>query len=57
MKSRNYSKVEMTDGSTHVVSHAKMSKNNLKSNHIVKQSMHGFEYVVNICNNRAYRTI
>ena len=53
----NISKVEMTDKTSYVIGRGKYPKLNMKENHVVKQSIHGFEYIVNLCNKRAYKAI
>ena len=51
----NYSKVTMTDGQVHTISSSKMPLSGMKKNHVVKESVNGIQYIVNVNNGRAYR--
>ena len=57
MDTMNYSKVEMTDGTSYILSNAKMSRSGIKSNHVEKTGVNGVQYIINICNKRAYKAI
>ena len=55
MNTMNYSKVTMTDSQIYTVSSHKMPLSGMKKNHIVKESVNGIQYIVNVNNGRAYR--
>jgi hypothetical protein len=55
MTNTKYTKIEMTNGQSFNMSHSTRSNENLKSNHVIMTGINGIKYVVNICNNFAYK--
>jgi hypothetical protein len=55
MTNTKYTKIEMTNGQSFNMSHSTRSNENLKSNHRIMIGINGIKYVVNICNNFAYK--
>ena len=55
MDTMNYSKVAMTDGQSHILSSSKMLLSGMKKNHVLKAGVNGIQYIVNTCNQRAYK--